>query len=166
MFLVKFINSIFKCYRGELWLRLTAHLGFLPAQGSGSYWDVISIGGSQWEGCFLNETAQQNRGWGSTGRHHSARIRVLLSPMSPTVKTLRSSLGSSPIWNPAFCLLKILSCCCSVTKLCPTLSCDPMDCPVLHYLLHFAQTHILWVDDATQSSYPLSPPSPPALSLS
>ena len=37
-------------------------------------------------------------------------------------------------------------CCCSVTKLCPTL-CDLMDCsllgfPVLHYLLEFAQTHV------------------------
>ena len=37
-----------------------------------------------------------------------------------------------------------LTCCCSVTMLCPTL-CDPMDCsmpgfPVLHHLLEFAQT--------------------------
>ena len=38
------------------------------------------------------------------------------------------------------------SCCCSITKSCPTL-CDPMDCstpvfPVLHHLLEFAQTHV------------------------
>ena len=37
-------------------------------------------------------------------------------------------------------------CCCSATKLCPTL-CHPMDCntpgfPVLHHLLEFAQTHV------------------------
>ena len=37
-------------------------------------------------------------------------------------------------------------CCCSVAKLCPTLS-NLMDCntpgfPVLHYLLEFAQTHV------------------------
>ena len=43
-------------------------------------------------------------------------------------------------------------CCCSVTKLCPTL-CNSMDCitpgfPVLHYLLAFAQTHVRWVGDA------------------
>ena len=36
---------------------------------------------------------------------------------------------------------------------------DPMDCsmpdfPVLHYFLEFAQTHILWGDDATQPSHP------------
>ena len=64
------------------------------------------------------------------------------------------------------------SCCyyCSVTKLCPTL-CDPMDCstpgfPVLHYLPEFAKTHVRWVSDLIQPSHPLSPPSPPAFSLS
>ena len=49
--------------------------------------------------------------------------------------------------------------------------CDPMECsvpgfPVLHYLLEFAQTHAHWVSDVTQSSHPLSPPSPLALNLS
>ena len=49
--------------------------------------------------------------------------------------------------------------------------CNPMDCstpgfPVLHYLPQFAQTHVHWVDDAIQSSHPLSHPSPPALNLS
>ena len=44
---------------------------------------------------------------------------------------------------------------------------DPMDCsmpgfPVLHHLLELAQTHVHWVGDATQPSYPLSSPSPPA----
>ena len=60
--------------------------------------------------------------------------------------------------------------CCSVAKLCPSLR-DPMDCsksgfPVLHYLPKFAQSHVHRVGDATQPSRPLSPPSPPALSLS
>ena len=55
-------------------------------------------------------------------------------------------------------------CCCSVAKLCLTLS-DPMDCstpgfPVLHYLPEFAQTHVHWVSDAIQPSHPLSSPSP------
>ena len=61
-------------------------------------------------------------------------------------------------------------CCCSVPKLYLTL-CDPMDCstpgfPVLYHLPEFAQTHVHWVDDAIQSSHPLSSPSPPAFSLS
>ena len=61
-------------------------------------------------------------------------------------------------------------CCCSVTKSCLTI-CDPFNCrtpvfPILHYLSEFAQTHVHWVIDAIQPSEPLSPPSPPALSLS
>ena len=61
-------------------------------------------------------------------------------------------------------------CCCSVAKLCPTL-CNSMNCsmpdfPVLHHLPEFAQTRVHWVGDAIQPSHPLSPASPPALSLS
>ena len=42
-------------------------------------------------------------------------------------------------------------------------SLQPMDCNtpaflVLHYLLEFAQTHVLWVNDAIQPSHPLSVP--------
>ena len=56
-----------------------------------------------------------------------------------------------------------------VTKSCPTL-CDSMDSSlpgfsVLQYLPEFAQTHILWVSNAIQTSRPLWSPSPPALSL-
>ena len=58
----------------------------------------------------------------------------------------------------------------SVAQLCPTL-CDPMDCnmpgfPVHHQLLELIQTHVHWVSDAIQPSYPLSSPFPPALNLS
>ena len=46
-----------------------------------------------------------------------------------------------------------------------------MDCsmpgfPVLHHLLELAQTHVHWISNAIQPSYPLSSPSPPAFSLS
>ena len=45
-------------------------------------------------------------------------------------------------------LIYICCCCCTVAKSCLT-PCNPMDCstpgfPVLHYLLHFAQTHVHW----------------------
>ena len=62
-------------------------------------------------------------------------------------------------------------CCCSVTKLYPTL-CNTMDYSmtagflVLHYLLEFVQTRVHWVGDAIQPSHSLSPPSPPPLNLS
>ena len=57
----------------------------------------------------------------------------------------------------------------SVAQSCLTL-CDPMTCstpglPVHHQLLEFTQTHVHWVGDAVQPSYPLSP-SPPAFNVS
>ena len=47
----------------------------------------------------------------------------------------------------------------------------PMDCstpglPVHRQLPELAQTHVYWVNDAIQPSYPGSSPSPPALNLS
>ena len=62
------------------------------------------------------------------------------------------------------------SCCCSITKSCPTL-CDPVNCtmpgfPALHYLLELAQTPVHWISDAIQPSHPVSPPSLLVLNLS
>ena len=59
---------------------------------------------------------------------------------------------------------------CSVAKFCLSFE-TPMDCstpgvPVLHHLPEFAQTHVHWVGDAIQPSYPLSSPSPPTINLS
>ena len=58
----------------------------------------------------------------------------------------------------------------SVAQSCLTL-CDPMNrstpgLPVHHLLPESTQTHVHRVGDAIQQPYPLSPPSPPALSLS
>ena len=52
----------------------------------------------------------------------------------------------------------------SVAQSCPTL-CDPMDhsmpsFPVFHYFPESVQTHVHWINDAIQPSYPLSPCSP------
>ena len=49
--------------------------------------------------------------------------------------------------------------------------CDPMDCSTAGLLLHnqlpeFTQTHVHWVGDAIQPSYPLSVPSLPTFNLS
>ena len=54
----------------------------------------------------------------------------------------------------------------SVAQSCPTL-CDPTNLsmpglPVDHQLPEFTQTHVQRVGEATQSSHPLSSPSPPA----
>ena len=69
-----------------------------------------------------------------------------------------------------FFLLCNFCCCCSVAKSCSAV-CDPMDYstpgfPVFYHLLEFAQTHVHWVCDTTQSSYPLLSPSTIAFNLS
>ena len=105
---------------------------------------------------------------------------VIVPAWSPVFITSRVSPPSAPSSPPAPSLFHLPSFvsfgvskkggCCSVAQLCPTL-CDPTNCstpgfPVLHHLPEFAQTHIHWVSDAIQPSHPLSPPSPPAFSLS
>ena len=57
----------------------------------------------------------------------------------------------------------------SITQSCPTL-CYPMNrstpgLPVHHQVPKFTQTHVHWVSDVIQPSYPLSSPSPPALNF-
>ena len=59
----------------------------------------------------------------------------------------------------------------SVQSLSHVRLCHPMDCsmpglPVHHQLPEFTQTHVHWVSDAIQPSYPLSFPSPPTFNLS
>ena len=68
----------------------------------------------------------------------------------------QSSLHSSDptCWSFVDIIVQSLSC--------PAL-CNPMNCsmpgfPVLHHLPEFAQTHVYWVGDATQPSYPLTLP--------
>ena len=75
-------------------------------------------------------------------------------------------------WQPfsSVCML-LLSCWVMFNSLRPHgLPCFPgsstLGLPVLHHVLEFAQTHAHWVGDAIQPSHPLSPPSPPALTLS
>ena len=76
----------------------------------------------------------------------------------------KRKVGEESSWS-LLCLMFSL-----VTQSCPTL-CDPMDCstpslPVHHQLPEFTQTHVHWVSDAIQPSYPLPSPSPPAFILS
>ena len=85
---------------------------------------------------------------------------------------LGSRISFFPDFSSLVCkAIYIYICCCSsVAQLCLTL-CNPMDCsvpgfPVLHCLPESAQTHVHWVGNAIQWSHPLSPASPPALSLS
>ena len=119
--------------------------------------------------------------------HSPCIARQILNHWTTREVPRNSSLRHSIIWMDLKCMIRmreqretdqspkvicyiLYCCCCSVTKLCPTV-CNPRDCstpgfPILHYLLEFVQTHARWVSDAIQPSHPLSPPSPPALNLS
>ena len=66
-------------------------------------------------------------------------------------------------------LWKILCCCCSATKLCPTLwPHEPQHTapPCSSHLPEFAHTHVHQVGDAIQPAHPLLPPFPPPLNHS
>ena len=60
-------------------------------------------------------------------------------------------------------VVQSLSC---ILILCNTMDCSTPGFPVFHFLPEFPQLHVCWVSDTTQPSHPLSPLSPPALSLS
>ena len=62
-------------------------------------------------------------------------------------------------------LTPVITCCCSVAKLCLTLCCSKPGFPVLHYLPEFAHTHVHRVSDVTQPSHPLLSPPPLTLNL-
>ena len=105
-----------------------------------------------------------------------AGTRRLRSVESMTAGTLHNI-----VWPRIFLFLFCHWLCClpivyrnlqfsSVALSCPTL-CNPMNCgmpglPVHHQLPESTQTHVHWVGDAIQPSYPLSSPSLPALNLS
>ena len=92
-------------------------------------------------------------------QHHSSKA-------SASVRSFQTFISFSHI------LHSILETVVTVQLLSWVQLCNPMDCRMpaflaLHHLLELTQTHVLWVSDAIQQSYPLSSPSShPALSLS
>ena len=122
--------------------------------------------------------SSKRRGWWPKGleRGQCHQIACTTGPWLEN-SSFRSTRRGTSFWNSPVTKggsKKIHSCfrccCCSVTKLCPTL-CDPMDYstpgfPVLHCLLEFTQVHVHWVGDAIQPSHPLSSSSPPPSNLS
>ena len=98
-----------------------------------------------------------------SSNHHWQTIFQLLCIIPAEVHKNRSSQGRGQT-SRRTCW------CCSVTQSCSPL-CDSTCCTTpgfldLPYLLEFAPTPVCWVCDAIQPSHPLSPPSPPALTLS
>ena len=95
--------------------------------------------------------------WNSSGKNTGVGCHSLMrkhTPLCLIFIDLPRLLLHQPLLLSAFDL-----CCCSVTKLCPTL-CKPMGCstpgfPVLHHLPEFAQTHVHWVSDTITPSHSL-----------
>ena len=96
-------------------------------------------------------------------RSHMLHGKVLKKLKKQKCKTTCDFPGQRPSGRVQWaqwrgdCFGWLLRSCFLVTKSCPTF-CDPTDCrmpgfPVLHRLPEFAQIHVPWVGDATQSSW-------------
>ena len=112
-------------------------------------WGVQLLPGRQWLQEECRTWTKLSLNWGRSLKFVARVIKSLLE------ENVFESLGSC--------------CCCSVTKLCPTL-CDPTGCStpgfsVLHCLLEIAQIRVHWVGDAIWLSHLLLPPFPFALNL-
>ena len=124
-------------------------------EGSGGTALCLRGGVVGWQGSQVQEE------WGSVCLFLGAAVGFLLCD-----HTFFNYLEPGHTGLPIFTLLQFSSVAWSHLTLC-----DPMDCstpgfPVHHQLLELAQTHVHWVGDAIQPSYPLLSPSPPSFSLS
>ena len=63
---------------------------------------------------------------------------------------------SLPFWEAPKCILLLFSHSVMSNSLCP-MECSTPGFPVLHCLPEFTQTHVHWVGDANQPTYPLLP---------
>ena len=117
---------------------------------------------------LINSWLRLHKAGAETEAWHNYAIAQTHSCSKRSIKNLNPGSSTSKTQVPNY---YASHCCCySDSQSCPTLR-DPVDCSmpyfsVLQYLLEFTQTHVHWVSDAIQPSHPLSPPSPPALSLS
>ena len=130
-------------------------------------WEIRKLIGVKWNLCwrwhfqFMQHHPLEDSNW---NKSHLEAFMPYFLPFLTRVEFLPIL-----IWW-VFSGIHILSCCCSVTKLCPTLW-GAMDCsmpglPVHHQLPESTQTHVHWVGDAIQPSHPLLSPSPSALNPS
>ena len=147
-----------------------------PTSWDNSLYSAIRNSGATWEVLVyvVNNSAAQNHQYIFYLPLMSSCLFLLVNDCSKL--SLHSSnvlCSPSTDENPAQFTNNWVSWAClgpQSLHLCLTL-CDPTNCstpgsPVLHYLPEFAQTHVHWIGDVIQPSYPLSPPSPPALNLS
>ena len=108
-------------------------------------WEIQKLIGVKWNFCWRwhFQFMQPHPLEDSWNKSHLEAFMPYFLPVLTKVESLPIL-----IWW-VFSGVCILSCCCSVTKLCQTL-CDLMDCStpdflVLHHLPELAQTHVRWI---------------------
>ena len=144
------------------------------------YWQVIYLSVSEERViCVRSRRREDNC---NTSHQMKTWIRELVGTQRlRLVESMTAGTLHNIVWPRIFLFLFYNWLCClpivyrklqfsSVSLSCPTL-CNPMNCsmpglPVHHQLPESTQTHVPWVGDAIQPSYPLSSPSLPALNLS
>ena len=101
--------------------------------------------------------------WNNWQRINQQNIKAIHVTQYQRNKIRNQTMG----WSPKQTFLQRRHCWwwwCSVAKLCLTIY-NPMDFrmpgfPLPHHLPEFAKVHALWMSDAIQPAYPLSPSSP------
>ena len=128
-----------------------------------------------WDSEKLNEREETSGPLSSTWSHCIQKVLNTIYPlMSPLfICSSKHFLLTSTVnvSTCSFCFqslsrLFLVSVAKSCLTLCELMNYSTSGFPVLHCFPEFAQTHVHWVSDAIQPSHPLSPPSPPAFSLS
>ena len=95
-------------------------------------------------------------------KHYSQKPRGGSNPMWPLSDEWISKIWNIHTMEYHSSLLVQFS---SVAQFCYPMDCSTPGFSFHHQLPELAQTHVLWVDDAIQPTYPLSSPSPPAFNL-
>ena len=116
-----------------------------PSSQEGVRWGLGGEDYGRWKGLGIAVVSVFRWSWVWVRQHWNYYFNRMLQ------ETNRSSEWKSSAQKRAG-----KGCCCSVSKLCPTV-CYPTDCsmPGFRILPEFAQVHVDWVGDAIKPSHPL-----------
>ena len=161
-------------YRQLYWEQVPLIIRQAPALGvlashTSKYWDLLALADSspRLVGPKVNCTGTRHH---LLGNYKISEVNETKNMIYKNIVERKQSSHEREV-HLSQCIYLKTSCCNSVAQSHPAFW-DPMDYStppgfsVLHYHLEFAQTHVHWVGDVIQPSFPLLPPSPPDLNLS